>query len=98
MSNRKICGLLLMVIVVCLLVVQTAVTLHARPNLTPQNTQVQSDSTPSNPLKYLARSWPADVTLKDKGHLLEICLDNTCIGFVSSRNVTFGPKSAHEDI
>jgi hypothetical protein len=38
-------------------------------------------------LEYLASSWPAEVTLKDKGHLLEICPDNTCDGFVSSANV-----------
>ncbi|HYB62554.1 MAG TPA: hypothetical protein VEH50_13875 [Methylomirabilota bacterium] len=81
MSDRKICGFLLIVIVLCLPVVQTAVTVHERPNLTPQNTQVQPDSTPSSPLEYLASSWPAEVTLKDKGHLLEICLATAFPGF-----------------
>jgi hypothetical protein len=87
MNDRKICGLLLIAIVVCLLVVQSAGPVYAQPNLPPQNAQAQPDSTPLNPLKYLASSWPADVTLKEKGHLLEICPDNTCDGFVSSANV-----------
>ncbi len=87
MSDQKISAFLLIAIVVSLLVVQTAGPVYARPNLPPQNAQAQPDSTPLNPLKYLASSWPADVTLKDKGHLLEICPDNTCDGFVSAANV-----------
>jgi len=77
----------LIVILLCWLVVQTTGPLYARPAWTRQNALVQPNNTQINPLKYLASSWPADVTLKDKGHLLEICPDNTCNGFVSTANV-----------
>jgi len=77
----------LLIVIVGWLATQTTETLYAQPNSTPQTAPAQPDSTPLNPLKYLASSWPADITLKDKGHLLEICPDNTCDGFVSSANV-----------
>lgn len=43
---------------------------------------------PFDPMKYLTESFPDSVTLKQKGHLLEFCPDNTCNGFSSALSVS----------
>ena len=37
-------------------------------------------------MQELSKTFPDTVEIKNKGHLLEFCLDGTCDGFVSSGN------------
>jgi hypothetical protein len=41
----------------------------------------------SDPLASLSSTFPHSIALKQNGHLLEFCPDNTCHGFVSSGSV-----------
>jgi hypothetical protein len=48
---------------------------------------MQAQQTP-DPLKQVAKGFPKSITLKNKGRLIEFCPDNTCDGFVGSKNVS----------
>ena len=43
---------------------------------------------PFDPLKVLEKGFPDSVTIKQEGHLIEFCPDNTCDGFLSSNQVS----------
>jgi hypothetical protein len=47
-----------------------------------------------DPLTALEKSFPDSVAIKQKGHLIEFCPDNTCDGFLSSDQV---PVAALKD-
>lgn len=86
MSHRKISASSL-IFALLWLAVGTPGSAYARSNLAPQEAKVESGNGQFDPLKALTSAFPGSVTLKNKGHLLEFCPDNTCHGFVSSASV-----------
>jgi hypothetical protein len=56
--------------------------------LSQQNASSAPDGLKLDPMKYLTDNFPDTVALKQNGHLLEFCPDNTCHGFASSANVS----------
>jgi hypothetical protein len=52
-----------------------------------RNSNTAAEGPQSDPTKYLIDSFPNSIALKQKGHLLEFCPDNTCDGFSSATNV-----------
>ncbi len=62
---------------------------HARGNYNSVRQRVASGAAAQqfDPLTKLSSSFPQSIALKQNGHLLEFCPDNTCHGFVSSSDV-----------
>lgn len=87
MKSRNISTLILIGNIACWIAGQTVQPVHAQPNSPPQNPKTQAGQTSVDPLKSLTTSFPKSVRVKQNGHLLEFCPDNTCDGFVSSIGV-----------
>jgi len=61
--------------------------LHAQENSPPRDPKAQTGQTPVDPLESLTSSFPKSIRIKQNGHVLEFCPDNTCDGFVSTPSV-----------
>lgn len=71
----------------CLLLATSVVyaqTQHAKPEILP-----------NSPLRQLTHTFPRSIAVKNQGHLIEFCPDNTCDAFSAVKNVS---QSALEDL
>jgi len=87
MKNRKVSVLMVLAGVVWSLTGQAVGLVHAQPNSPSQAPKAQTSRAPVDPLKSLTSSFPKSIRIKQDGHLLEFCPDNTCDGFVSTPSV-----------
>ena len=86
MIHRKISSLLLIVMTVSFPAAE-ARRPFAQPPRTQQHANSEGGNSKFDPMKHLLSDFPGSVTIREKGHLLEFCPDNTCDGFTSSANV-----------
>jgi len=86
MIHRKISTLLLIVMTVSSPTAEVR-RLLAQPLRTQQDAKSEGGNSKFDPMKHLLSGFPGSVTIRENGHLLEFCPDNTCDGFTSSANV-----------